>query len=533
MIMTRFSLFATEETVTRPVLIIVSNAIKELLGINKNVYTKYDVKDSIILKKTKLGNIKIDNNTREEMLYIESTEVPFDDHELALIPIRPDFRPIYYDEDIGAKFQPIHHPRRVNLRVKYLSRSKAGIYALTDRLKLYTANDGMYNQLDLIYHYSIPGHVGRLIGEINHLKNKRLETALTLEEYINSTFDNRVDIANSIDGEVMKQDLIIRESQTGIEGYITDDLSALFPEYQDDDATWGVEFEYTFVYEKPVSILLQYPLVIYNSMISKEYRIFQKEKKRSKDAYRTARSSDLYKLVEPDRTFKIRDDNYYLTIPEVDNDKISAPPTFYARMFSVLILVNEENKKELFKLSEIPKIKFRDHVLKYLLENECKYINTKFAGLFYIELYKDQDRDTNKVILDEDGTLRTEYDMDMKSTYRVVFNVLTDLNLLNKNALRRVKSYFQEELDNNEEKTNMSFQDVVFNKNKGNITQESTENMVLTYLNLINVDNSYVFKQLTNDVVPTEIPFTISDNRWASMKTKQIFMVLAAALEKK
>ena len=65
--MTRFSLFATEETVTRPVLIIVSNAIKELLGINKNVYTKYDVKDSIILKKTKLGNIKIDNNTREEM----------------------------------------------------------------------------------------------------------------------------------------------------------------------------------------------------------------------------------------------------------------------------------------------------------------------------------------------------------------------------------------------------------------------------------------------------------------------------------
>lgn len=533
MIQTRFSLFATEETVTRPILILVANDIKDLLGINQNVYTKFDVKDNIILKKTNLGHIKIDNNTRDEMLYLESTEAPFDEHELALIPIRPDFRPIYIDNDIGAKFQPIHHPRRMNLRVKYLARSKAKMFALLDRIKLYTANDGMYSQHDLIYHYSLPGHIGRLIGEINHLKNKRLEQALTLEEYINNTFDNRIDLANSIDGEILKSDLIIRESQTGIEGYITDDLSSMYPEYQEDEAVWSIEFEYTFVYEKPVSVLLKYPIIVYNSMISKQFRIFQKEKKRSKDAYRTARSSDLYKLTEPDRVFKTRDDKYYITIPEVDSENLPYPPSFYARMFSVLVLVNEENKKELFHINDIPKIKFRYHVLKYLLGDESKYVNTQFSGLFYIELYKNKERDKNKVILDEDGTLRTEYDMEMTSTYRVVFNVLTDLNMLNSQALKRVKAYFKQELEDNELKTNRSFQDVIFSKNPGNIKQDEDEFMIKTYLNLISVDDSYMFKELTKGTLPQEIPFTISDNRWLRMRTKEIFTVVACAMESK
>lgn len=532
MIYTRFSLFATEETVTRPILIQVSNGIKELLGIQKNVYTKFDIKDNIILKKNKLGNIKIDNNTRDEMLYIESVETPYDDHELALIPIRPDFMPIYRDDDIGSKFQPLHHPRRVTLRVKYLSRSKANIYAVTDRMKLYTASDSMYNQLDLMYHYSLPMYVVQLLAEINHLKNKRLEEALTLEDYINKTFDKRVDLANSIDGEAIKSDLVIRESQADVQGYITDELSTMYPEYQEDDATWSIEFEYTFVYEKPVAVILKYPIIIYNSMISKRFRIFEKTKKRSKDAYRTARSSDVYKLVEDDKSFRIREDNYYLTIPEIDKEQLSYPPNFYARMFSVLIIVNEENPTELFNLNDIPRIKFREHVQKFILD-ECKYVNVKFGTLFYVELYRNKDRDTNKVILDEDGTLRTEYPMDMKSTYRVVFNILTDLNMLNGQALKRVKSYFQTELEDKQLDTIKTYADSMIYKSPYSITQNESKTMVKTFLSLISVDDKYVYKQLTSGVNPYDIPFTISDNRWLQMRNKQIFMVIAAAMEKK
>lgn len=536
MIYTRFELQALEETVTRPILIEVGYGIKELLGIDKDTYTKYDIKDNIILRKNKLGNIKIDNTTKSEMMYVESTESGLEEHELALIPVRPDFRPIYVDKDIRAKFQPIHHPRRMSLRVKYLARSKSKMFSVVNRLKLYNANDGMYNDLSLSYSYSLPNYVGKLLIEINNLKNKRLDPALTLEEYINSTFDNRIDLANSIDGDIFKSNLVIRESQSRIEGYITDNLHDINPEYNEEAAEWSLEFEYTFVYEKPISLLLRYPILVYNTMINKFFRNFIKTKKLSKDAYRSARSSDLYAVTEPDRSFKLRDGNYYLTVPEVDSEKLPYPPAFYARMFSVLVIVDEEDRKTLFNINDIPKIKFREHVLKFILGSECEYVSDKFKSLFYIELYKDQAKDPSRVILYEDGTLRSEYDMDLKSTYRVVFNVLTDLNLLDKISYNRVKNYFKEEVEQNSVTSEPTMGDNKYSPNHNihsNITQVEDEFMVKTYLNLISIDDTYMYKKISEGEKLQDIPFTISDNRWLQMRTTQIQTVVACAMEKK
>lgn len=536
MIYTRFELQALEETVTRPILIEVGYGIKELLGIDKDTYVKYDIKDNIIIKKNKLGNIRIDNTTKSEMMYVESTESGLDEHELALIPIRPDFRPIYVDKDIRAKFQPIHHPRRITLRVKYLARSKSKMFSVINRLRLYTANDGGYNDLSLSYSYALPNYIGKLLIEINRLKNKRLDPALTLEEYINSTFDNRVDIANSIDGDIFKSNLVIRESQSRIEGYITDNLHEITPEYDEEFAEWSLEFEYTFVYEKPISLLLRYPILIYNTMIDKFFRNFIKPKKLSKDAYRSARSSDLYAVTQPDRSFKLRDGNYYLTIPEVDREKLPYPPAFYARMFSVLVIVDEEDKRTLFNIADMPKVKFRDHVLEFILTSELDYVGEKFQSLFYIELYKDQTKDNNKVILYEDGTLRTEYDMELTSTYRVVFNVLTDLNMLKKSAYNRVKEYFKSEVENNVVTANPTLGDTRYSPNHNihsNITQVDSKYMLTTYLNLIAVDDTYVYKKVSEGTLIQDVPFTITDNRWHSIRTTQIQLILAYALEHK
>lgn len=536
MIHTKLELQAIEETVTRPVLVIVANDIKKLLGISTDIYTVYDVKDNIIKKKNKLGNIRGDNTTKDELINIEVAELSSENHELSLIPIRPDFKPIYIDKDINANIQPIYHSRKVSMRIRYLCRSKSKMFSVVNKLRLYTSNDGMYKQHQLTYHYTIPNHVGMLLIELNNLKNKRLETPLTLEEYLVKTFDNRFDIANSIDGNVLKSDMIIRESQIDIQGWIMDDLSQLTTEYDETSNMWALEFEYEFTYEKPISILINYPLLVYNTMVSKHFRLFEKQLRRSKNAYRTARSSDLYKLIESDRTLMPRDDNYYVTIPEMDNEKLAYPPAFYGRMFSVLTIVNDENLTELFNINEIPRIKFKDSVLKFILESEFKHISTKFESLFLVSLYKNKELDTNKIIMDADGTLRTEYPMDIKSTYRVVFHVLTDLNLLTKQAYKRVKNYFAEELRNNESNNKININNSKLDpryKLNNSITQIDTGTMVKTYLDLISVNDAYVTKQLTTGTQPYEIPFTISDNRWLQMKTKQITMILACAMEKK
>lgn len=537
MIRTKLELQAIEETITRPVLVIVANDIKKLLGLTNDIYTIYDVRDNIIKKKNKLGNIRGDNTTKSDMMYIEATETGFENNELSLISIRPDFKPIYKDKEIGAKFQPVYLTKNMSIRVKYLSRSKSKIFAILNKLRLYTSNDRNYKRHQLVYHYTIPMKACMLLAEINNLKNKRSEIALTLEEYINSTFDDRVDLANSIDGERLKSDLVIRESQIDVDGYIQDDVHGIQPEYDEQTNEWSLEFEYSFIYEKPVTLYLNYPILVYNTMISEQFRKFIKTRKPSKDAYRTARSSDLYKLLNPFEDYRLRDGSYYLNIPEVDDFILPNPPSYYTRIFSALSLVNDANLTELFNIRDIPRIKFRDSVLKYILNNEYNTIGTIFGGLFYIELYKNEDKDTNKVIMDSDGTLRTEYPMDIKSTYRVVFNILTDLNFLNKKTLTSVKLYLMEEMENNELnpppptliQTGLSPN---HNLNQ-NITKIEEGSLTKIFLNLISVDDGYMYKELKSGTKPYEIPFKINDNKWQTIRTVQITHILASLFEKK
>ena len=126
--------------------------------------------------------------------------------------------------------------------------------------------------------------------------------------------------------------------------------------------------------------------------------------------------------------------------------------------------------------------------------------------------------------------------MDIKGTYRVAFNVLTDLNLLQGLSLKRVKNYLQEEVNENIISGEQSMQDIResnIHNIHSNITQVDNGNMVSTYLNLISVDEKYVYKKIEEGTKLVDIPFTISDNRWLQMRTKQIQTVLAYAMESK
>ena len=66
-----------------------------------------------------------------------------------------------------------------------------------------------------------------------------------------------------------------------------------------------------------------------------------------------------------------------------------------------------------------------------------------------------------------------------------------------------------------------------------NITRKEDEYMSKTYLNLISVDDRYYYKELDSGKKPYEIPFLVKDTQWMQMKTKQIFAIIAYAMEGK
>lgn len=542
MLAARISLHGIEETITRPVIIQVTNDIKRLLSVSQDVYTHFDTRDLTVRKKNKLGEVLGDNTIKDDVMIIEFTEYSTENNELNLAPIRPDYKPIYKDDDIGAVIIPIQHDRRISLSVKYSTKSKSEAYALVNRLKLLTSDDSMFRVHELEYHYVIPLYVANLLQHLNDLKNLREESGnkLDLEEYIDKHFDNRVDFVNPHDGNSNKIDLAIREAQLGVEGWIVDDLHGITPEYDESLGYWNVNFEYQIMYEKPISLLLKWPIMVYNNVIDKEFRNFIKESRHPVTTARyTGRAEDLNKLTQRDTVFYIHSNSYYLHIPQYDRFILPKPPSYYSRMFACLCVVDDEDPTYLFNIHEIPKIEFKPHVIKFLMESEREHVFKPQASLFYIEIWKDGVKDnTLSPILHEDGTIRTQFPLDIRKTYRVAFSVLTDLNIMYASGKQRYKKFITEELNKpiTHAKPEPAFQQSInywdtMNPKLG-VSRVTEPNMITDYVELFRYDDSAISHAVTNANSIVDIPFKIQYRPFSLTATSSSLYIQALLVRK-
>lgn len=454
MITLRTDLFGVEETITRPVLILVVSDIKKILGLEKDIFTTYDMKDSLVKKKNQQGKVEGDNTVKNDYITIEYDEESEEDNDTSLIPIRPDFFHIYRDNDLDTTFIPIYHSRKINIRFKFSTKSKGKAYAITNKLRLLTSDQGYYRRHKLEYHYVLSEYVVKLLLHLYNLKYNRINDKVPFEEYLAMTFDDRLDSTNTLDGVAEKSSLVIREAQTDIPGYIEDDLHNIKPEYDEGTGYYTFEFSYSFIYEKPVTLLLKYHILVYNQVIDKMFRTFIKDSWRVKPDYNkpmTERIQPGHDITYVDRTsdvFRIRNNNYYITLPDFDNESLPKGEYYLNKMFSVLSIVDELDRTLLFNLNDIPKIEFKTWMLQYILFSEREFITKKLESIFYIELFEDRKRSDVVVELLEDGTLRTKTELDLTKTYRVVFNVINDLNLLSFASKKRLKYYLLNNMDN-------------------------------------------------------------------------------------
>lgn len=541
MLASKIELYGTEDTVIRPILITVSEDIKNLLGITKDIFTTYDTRDAITKGKNNVGRIVNENKMHERMISVEYTEATEDATELSITPIKPDYHPVYRDDDIGANITPIFLNTKMNVRLRYIDSSKSKINGILNRIRLFSSNDGMHRRHNLEYYYVMPGYVLSLLEHINDLKNKREVDKKDLDSYVNDTFDNRVDFMNTQDTATEKTSLVIREVQNEVLGAITDDVHDINPEYDDTAGRWYIEFNYEFFYEKPAALMLKYPILVYNTIIDKRFKTFIKQTPIDRNAYRTNRGGSLIPLTVNKNPFGIRTTKDYLVFPEEDTFKLNTPPRFITRLMSILVSVDLDSPTELFNIEQLPKVKFKESIKKFLLESDREYIGHMHKGMFYFELYRNGKIDSNVIQMDEDGNLYTSEPMDIKSTYRVVINIVNDLNMVSVNSRKRIKSYISNEIEElknikTERELSISKDRAKESKREYNPTGVEYfdyESLAEVYLNIFNIEHDDIINMLVKTPRVEELVFKITDPKFDMFKTKQLLNVYVHLLSGK
>jgi len=437
MYVTKLSLQAVEETVDRPIHNSVINDIKKLIVIDKDTKVFMDTHEpsvNIDRSKDKLGQVRSNNAPRDEYMVVEIEEDNADGFSLDLINNTPGTYPIYYDKEINSKIVTVLHKRTINMSIKYVNKSKSKVNAVLNRLRLMSSKDSMYQKHSLDYHYDLDNYVLGLLSNINDLKNDKLTTPLELEEYIQNTFDNRVDYINSLDGDVSKMSIGIREAQLEVVGYIINEINTLKKEFSESTNTYSLTINYRFNYEKPIALILQYPIMVFNRPIDARYRVKQ-ERKLPKLGLRTKDSQAYYDAFSEKIEKIVKSNDSYIHYPIEDEYEVPKLSDSYKRLFSVIAVVDIDNPNLLFYLDEIPGINIKDSIAEYIKLDGAN-LSKQYGGLFYFELYNYTKKQyDNKVIIEGvteniDGVdvdrikLTTEKPMSIKGEYRLIVSVL-------------------------------------------------------------------------------------------------------------
>lgn len=438
---TRVDLYNIEETFTRPVLVSLLKDIKNLLGINPDTYTVFDVKDALIKEKNAMGELEGFNTIKSEMVIVNYEENMMDNEELCLDSMFDNDMSIFRDHDIKCYMRPIFHNRKFNLNIRYKTKFKNRAFGLLGRLKMMPANGELYTYHNIEYSYILPVHVNRWLKMIYTLKTKRPQDKVDLETYLASMFDHRLEYFNRADGS-NKSRLAIRESQLRIPGMITTDMFNIKNDYDEDKKEWVIEFDYEVFLEKPVSLIVEYPIMIYNTLIPKEYRNFIRIYKNRPNAAYVARHDD--KSVQRTRDmWQINDDREYLCIPKEDQPDIP-PNNKYNYLLSVLCSVDDNDEYKLFNIRELgPKAQFTSKAL-YIMLSEYKYIYKEDKTLFFMKLYVDGKPKFEALRMDPYGNISTVEKLDYHKTYRVVVGFNAKFWALLKPDKKRLNQLIQE-----------------------------------------------------------------------------------------
>lgn len=537
---TKIMLQGLEETVTRPIQIIVANDIKKLLGLGRDIYIAFDPTDERIAKiKNQLGDIDHDNTTFEEYILLETEESTEEGTELYMTTVKPDTYPIYQDIEIDSYIQAINQRRQLDFTFTYRNKSKSLVHSLANKLKLMTGDDGMYYRHELEYGYNIPPFVIKLLSHFNDLKNKRKrpDRQLSFSDYLARTFDTRLDLGGNLGKAIDNYTLYIREAQVNLEGYISDSVHDIKPEFDENLNHWGISFRYRITFDKPVGLLLNYNMMVWNTPIAKEFRDFQHLENTSNRAIhpRSLRGVNLTTIGHPIWHTRPRKD--YLTIPIEDNRLPNLiTPRYLTRMFSVLTMVDSNDPTLLFNIDEIPNYRFKKSVHDMLLKSEYKWVGIPCCSIIFISLICGEvEQYENRIIMDAEGNLRTTKPMDVTKTYRVMFSLLNDLDMLNPGSTRRINRFIDDEMDAYREKYKnlRKNNDSLYTKAKEIYNDEVFLDI---YAEILQVDYRDVLNNVNPD--PTKNPdllknmiYRISDHYRHMAKTVNVFNVHAACLE--
>lgn len=454
----RLRTYGTDETVTRPVQLSILKDISKFIGCRTEPYLHIDENSNIKktrsrrrrLKGSSSAPLNVFNDNVKEMLRItDYTEVTDEGTETSLALNNPDSVPFLLDKDIKFATRLIMQRKRVDMTVEYITTDKVYMSSTLDMLRLHMPyNEGKMLH-NIQYTVQVPKELLYLTIEILKLKNKRLpDDMMSIGNYLNSISDGRLTKYVDPSGDMRTADLAIKQMYHSYKGWFNDSFSAIKPEPTENNGE-SISLSYTFYYDKPIGIHVDMPIIVYNtplpSSITKSLSMYSGSVPHSSKLV-NHNDQGLIHYFNPGKhaydcinKFKDR------VIPSID-DYVDLPlPKDIVRLGTMSVCI-EDDKKSIDTLENIMKaFSVVDSVFDLITKQERENIFKLYNSLLWLTLIREDKFSTSEVLeIDDKGIVVSKEELDLTKRYRLLLCLNTDINVLSRSSLERLKENIKE-----------------------------------------------------------------------------------------
>lgn len=420
-------------SITRPVALQVSRTVTRLLGLSQDTQC-YIQQDGAVVPLA--GSTNADSGTvarfsQNEKVFIEISEEQLPSGLISMYTTQPNEVPVFHDPGCGVVITPRRQQTRMTLSLRLRSQDRAAASRWRNTLAGRVGQDLQEFMLEFTYAYVIPKRANELV----FLTHERLNTPETLKDYVHRCWCPKVvTLAN----QAQRKLLGIRERQVGGTGRFNFDVPPR-EEKGDGGAVHEYTVEYSFEYDQPTGLVLQYPIQVYQEAYPEEWIELPLPYDPNQDILQNpTKSRSAYTALMRANTPEHRPLVDGLVVPEYDDWVPKHQPSKTSTLLRQLLTLDPLKPRHLLSLTELDP-QFVDSILHWWAANPKAIAHTHLNPVVISVFEEDELLPPDQYYLDEYGDLVSKTDLNFDRNYRVRFGIVNDLSILHAEPETRLR----------------------------------------------------------------------------------------------
>lgn len=325
---------------------------------------------------------------------------------------------IFIDRETNVYMRPAYNQLELvfNVSAKFADKNAARTWRSDIRSRV-SMNRTEAMLVKASYSYLIPLECLDIAAEIHRLRETVAPYGQEFDQYWNAHITPKATVLSTQVGSQRRW--AISETQAEITGFFEFFEEPEEGQKGNENSSWDVTFTYTARVHMPAAVFVQYPLMVHNQLISKEFRRSKDKPDRADVAKQYSKTTE--NMNHFSRLFETK--KYVLPglqLPEIDEwlaNPVTIPPDTL-RVLTLLTAIDPDNPKELVDFGFFSsKYHFNADVLAFM-KTEAPWMTSRRMSIFSVIVFKGTEplpdgaysvTTEGKVMLRDDPDLRAEY----------------------------------------------------------------------------------------------------------------------------